>query len=76
VRTRHVDNKMHLVHAAELEHFGLTVAIINRAGLSAWHDTEEAYTRDVAHRFAHRMQEQPAGTVRLYGPDRVTELRD
>jgi hypothetical protein len=59
------DNKMHLSHAAELLHFGLTLAVIdkkaNRGGL-----TDEEYYREVVHRWAHRIVRQEAGSTFKY----------
>lgn len=59
------DNKMHLSHAAELEHFGLTLAVIDknadRGGL-----TDEEYYREVIHRWAHRIVRQDGGSVVRY----------
>lgn len=59
------DNKMHLSHAETLDHFGLTLAVVDkyadRGGL-----TDEEYYREVIHRWAHRMTNQSAGTVFKY----------
>jgi hypothetical protein len=59
------DNKMTSNHEAELRHFALTLAIIDksaeRGGLS-----EEEYYREVTHRWAHRMARQWPGTWRRY----------
>lgn len=59
------DNKMHLSHAQALNHFGLTLAVIDkyadRGGLS-----EEEYYREVIHRWAHRIVRQEPGAVVKY----------
>jgi len=59
------DNKMPLNHRSELDHFGLTLAVVDdrvrRDGLN-----EEEFYRDVVHRWAHRMQLQAPGERRRY----------
>jgi hypothetical protein len=62
------DNKMEFVHAAELKHHGITVAVVDRRPFQRgeWADTEEAYVRDVVHRRLHRIELQVARTVQRY----------
>jgi hypothetical protein len=59
------DNKMPTRHRADLIKRGSTVAYIDskapRAGL-----TREQYTREVIHRWAHRMANQKSGTLYKY----------
>lgn len=59
------DNKMPLVHTAELKRFKSTVAVVDskadRGDL-----VEHEYYRDVVHRWAHRMAAQRPGTIRKY----------
>lgn len=59
------DNRMMKAHAAELQHFGLTVAVVDkkadRGGL-----TDEQYYREVIHRWAHLMKRQAEGSVVKY----------
>jgi hypothetical protein len=67
------DNKMHLSHAQTLDHFELTLAIIDkhakRGGL-----TEEEYYREVIHRWAHRISFQRPGDVVRYSPARSAKV--
>lgn len=67
------DNKLYESHRQELEHFNLTVAVIDkrkgRDGLTTYERlglTEEEYYRAVIHRHAHQMATQPAGSVYRY----------
>jgi len=60
------DNKMPKAHAAELAHFKSTVAVVNRAGHAKWEGSQEAYVRNVVHRWLHRIELQPTATVRIY----------
>jgi hypothetical protein len=59
------DNKMPVVHRAAIIRRGSTLAVVDskapRDGL-----TREEYTRDVVHRWAHRMVAQVQGTRRKY----------
>src|SRR3954468_1835860 len=65
------DNKMPAAHAAELKHFGSTIAVINRSRLHLWADTEEHYIRNAVHRWLHRMESQDAATTALYSTDGI-----
>jgi len=60
------DNKMRIVHAQELGYFGSTVAVVSRPGMAGWAQSETSYVRDVVHRWLHRIEAQPAGTVAVY----------
>ena len=40
--------------------------MVNRKGLENWDGTEETYIRDVVHRWLHRIEIQPAGTIAAY----------
>lgn len=62
------DSKMEYVHAAELEHHGVTLAVVDRGPLKRgiWVADEEAYVRDVVHRRLHRIELQAARTVQRY----------
>jgi hypothetical protein len=68
------DNKMHLSHAQALDHFELTLAVIDqkakRGDLS-----EEEYYREVIHRWAHRIIFQKPGTVVKYSPARSAPIK-
>lgn len=59
------DDAMPATHAEELRRFGTTVAVIvpweRASGLE-----EPQWERDIAHRWAHLMEEQPRGTVYRY----------
>jgi len=65
------DNKMYRNHRQELDHFALTLAVIDkyadRGGLN-----EEEYYRDVIHREVHRMAAQLLSSIYIYsrGPRR------
>lgn len=68
------DNKMPTRHRDDLKRRKSTVAYIDskapRGGLS-----REQYTREAIHRWAHRIAQQPAGTLykyRLNGRNRIT----
>lgn len=62
------DNKMEFVHAVELRHHAITLAVVDRRPYDrgVWTDTEEAYIRDVVHRRLHRIETQAARTVKRY----------
>ena len=62
------DNKMEYVHAAELAHHGITLAVVDRRPFKrgVWLADEEAYVRDVVHRRLHRIELQACGTVQRY----------
>lgn len=68
------DNKMYKSHAAELLHFGLTLAVVDkdadRGGL-----TDEEYYREVIHRWAHRMVRQDQGSVVKYSRVRSRRIK-
>jgi len=67
------DNKMHLSHAQALDHFGLTLAVVDKhadRGVL----TEEEYYREVIHRWAHRMAFQGEGTVMRYSRARAKRI--
>lgn len=67
------DNKLMRGHASELEHFGLTLAVVDkyaaRGGL-----TDEEFYRDVIHRWAHRMVLQSGGSSVRYSRARGTPI--
>ena len=65
------DNKMRHAHAAELEHFGSTLAVVNRARLGVWPGTEESYVRNAIHRWLHRIEFQESNTTVLYSTDTI-----
>ncbi|HEY1687895.1 MAG TPA: hypothetical protein VGF95_03425 [Solirubrobacteraceae bacterium] len=63
------DNKMVKTHAVELAHHHTTLAVIDerwfkRSGRCS--SEQERYIRDVVHRWLHRIELQPAGTLRIY----------
>jgi hypothetical protein len=59
------DNKMPVVHTAAINRRGSTLAIIDsKADRRAL--TREEYTREVTHRWAHRIANQPVGTRYKY----------
>jgi hypothetical protein len=65
------DNKMFSAHAAELDHHGTTVAMVDerwfkRQGLPK--GEQEPYIRDVVHHWLRRMERLPAGSRRIYSP--------
>lgn len=61
------DDALPFEHAAIVAELGLTVAIVNQ---SIPDDIEEdAYERDVVHRWAHVMAHQSEGSIRRYFPD-------
>jgi hypothetical protein len=61
------DNKMPVVHAAELEHHAVTLAVVDRRPYHRrWSGSEDAYVRDVVHRCLHRIETQPVRTVKVY----------
>jgi hypothetical protein len=66
------DNKMRFAHAAELTHFGVTLAVVNRAGLAVWDATEESYIRNAVHRWLHKIEVQEPATTVLYSADTIT----
>ena len=68
------DNKMRHAHAAEIRHFGSTIAVVNRGGLEGWLGSEETYVRNAVHRWLHRIEMQEAGTTILYTTDTVTRV--
>jgi len=59
------DNKLVHGHRQELEHFGLTIAILDQQAQPEAL-TDEAYYRDVIHRHAHRFIVQERGTAWKY----------
>ena len=67
------DNKMHLSHAQALDHFGLTLAVIDQKAKRG-DLTEEEYYREVIHRWAHRIVFQKPGTVVKYSPARASRI--
>jgi hypothetical protein len=65
------DNRMPTAHAAELDHHGTTLAIVDerwfrRKGLPD--GEQKRYIRDVVHRWLHRIELLPAGERRFYSP--------
>jgi hypothetical protein len=68
------DNKMHLSHAHALDHFDLTLAVVDKyadRGVL----TDEEYYREVIHRWAHRMVFQKPGSVVKYSRARSARIR-
>ena len=61
------DNAMAKAHRAELDHFGTTLATINRKGYDD-SISEESYTRDVVHRRLHLIEVQPPRSVIFWTP--------
>lgn len=55
------DNKMWIEHRGILEHFGTTLAVIDKKARPA-HLTLEQYWRDVIHHHAHRFAGQTEGS--------------
>lgn len=62
------DNRMEHVHRTELEHHGVTLAVVDRRPFKrgTWMADEEAYVRDVVHRRLHRIESQTGKTVQRY----------
>jgi hypothetical protein len=67
------DNKMYLSHAQALDHFDLTLAVVDQDAKRG-DLTEEEYYREVIHRWAHRMAQQRPGTVMKYSPARASRI--
>lgn len=67
------DNKMPLSHAQALDHFGLTLAVIDQKAKRG-DLTEEEYYREMIHRWAHRIVFQKPGTVMKYSPARSSQI--
>lgn len=59
------DNKMAVEHAALLDQYETTLAVVDRHGRPE-HLTPEQYWRDVIHRHAHRLAAQATGGRRIY----------
>ncbi len=59
------DNKMHLSHAQTLDHFGLTLAVVDKYA-DRGDLAEEEYYREVIHRWAHRIVRQEPGSIFKY----------
>lgn len=68
------DNKMHLSHAQALDHFALTLAVVDQEAKRG-DLTEEEYYREVIHRWAHRISFQKPGTVVKYSPARAAPIK-
>lgn len=70
------DNEMVVRHAALLDAYQTTLAVIDRRGWEPSGLTQEEYWREVIHRHAHRFANQPVGTIIKYRcsnrPSRVT----
>jgi hypothetical protein len=66
------DNKMRFAHAAELEHFGITLAVINSKGLADWHGADVTYIRNGVHRWLHLIEVQKPVTTVLYTAATIT----
>jgi predicted nuclease of predicted toxin-antitoxin system len=65
------DNKMPVIHAAEIAHHGTTIAVVGEDAFKASRrpaSEQEAYIRDVVHRWLHRIEQQAAGMARIYSP--------
>jgi hypothetical protein len=69
------DKKLHIAHRRELDHFNLTLAVIDRRigrdGLTPARRlglTDEEYYRTVIHRQAHQMAVQAQGSIWRYRP--------
>jgi hypothetical protein len=59
------DNKLPYAHRGQLDHFGITLAVIDKKARPA-SMTQDEYIRDVVHRHAHRMASQSAGSRFIY----------
>jgi hypothetical protein len=69
------DNKMLKVHAAEVQHHGSTVAVVDEAAyLASDASNAETYIRDVVHRWLHRIEVQPSGTTCSYSQRGVSRV--
>jgi hypothetical protein len=68
------DNKMHKSHAAELQHFSLTLAIVDKDA-DRGDLTDEEYYREVIHRWAHRIVRQEQGSVVKYSRARSRRIK-
>lgn len=65
------DNKMSVVHAKELAHHGITLAVIDerwfkRSGRPP--SAQEPYIRDTVHRWLHRIELLHASEQRVFSP--------
>lgn len=65
------DNRMPVAHRAELDHHGITLAVVDerwfkRKGRTD--DEQEAYIRDVLHRWLHRIEIMAPGARRYFSP--------
>ena len=65
------DNKMPRVHRNAILKLNSTLAVIDSKADRGGR-TREEYTREVVHRWAHRMQEQPQGSRYMYRLSRRT----
>jgi hypothetical protein len=66
------DNKMPIVHAAEIAHHKTTIALVSEGAFRRKGGDPEPYIRDVIHRWLHRIEMQPAGSKRRYSPSGST----
>lgn len=62
------DNSMPQAHSAELDHFGITLAVVNQDAFDGLPAEEEAYYRDTVHRWLHVIERQAEGERRRYSP--------
>jgi hypothetical protein len=56
-------------HAVEIAHHKTTIAVVDESAFKASGrpgSEQEAYIRDVVHRWLHRIERQKAGTTRTY----------
>jgi hypothetical protein len=68
------DNKMWIEHRGILDHFGTTLAVIDKKARPA-RLTVEQYWRDVIHHHAHRFAVQAEGSGFKYGQTRRSPLK-
>lgn len=67
------DDAMPLEHATRIRNMGATIATIDGAAMEKWRKrgalTQEEFKSETVHRWAHKMADQAAGTVRRYSPN-------
>lgn len=59
------DNKMPVVHEKVVRETAATLAIVAPC-LTAQDPNEDAHEREIVHRWAHKIHEQPTGSLKLY----------
>lgn len=65
------DNKMTVVHAADLEHHHVTLAVVDERWFKRSRrpaTEQEPYIRDTVHRWLHRIELLPPGEHRIFWP--------